>query len=221
MSEIMKMLRNALLKGVVAVLPIGLTLYFVYWLAVTLERLLGSIFKAMLPDNLYHPGMGLLFGVILLIAAGIAVNAWVVHVLLSLSGQLLERIPLVKSVYSAVRDFVDFFAADRKDSESQRVVMVSYGDMRLIGFLTREQVPELQSIGEQDRIAVYVPMSYQIGGFTLFVPRDSVQPIDINAEDAMRLVLTAGLGKQQSSLVDEPDQGADPRDSDAGIKQGL
>jgi uncharacterized membrane protein len=94
--------------------------------------------------------------------------------------------------------------------------------MRLIGFLTREKVPELQSVGEQDRIAVYVPMIYQIGGFTLFVPRESVQPVDMNAEDAMRLELTAGLGKQQSPLVDEVDHGSVPDEHNgAGIRRGV
>lgn len=197
-------LRGYLLRGLAAVLPIGLTVYFMYWLAVTLERLLGSAFKAVLPDRFYLPGLGLALGVALLIVAGIAVNAWVVRSLLGLGGRLLESIPLIKSVYGAVRDLVHFFTSDQHQQDSQRVVVVSFGDARLIGFVTRDSVPELASIGEQDRVAVYLPMSYQVGGYTLFLPRSAIQPLDLDTEDAMRMVLTAGLAEGRPAAQPEP-----------------
>ena len=65
---------------------------------------------------------------------------------------------------------------------------------RLIGFITRDEFGELPpGIRDDDTLAVYFPMSYQIGGFTMMVPRLAVQPIDMSIEQAMRFVVTAGM----------------------------
>jgi len=183
---------NTLLKGLAAILPIGLTIYFIVWFAASLERFLRTVMLELLPANYYWPGMGLVAGLALLFLIGLAVNAWIVrHVF---GGALLERIPLVKSVYGALRDFADYFFAARERKDLRKVVVVSFGEARLIGFLTREHIEYLpSSAGFDDVVAVYLPMSYQIGGYTVFLPRACVAPIEMSAEDALRLVLTAGL----------------------------
>ena len=194
--------RSAFIKGLAAVLPTGLTLYLIYWIGVTLEHVLGAAFKLVLPDRYYQPGLGLVAGVALVILIGFAVNAWIVRLFVRLGEVGLARIPLVKSVYSAVRDLLHFFSAD-DEQQPRRVVRVTLGQAQLIGFLTRDRVPEING-GGQDLVAVYLPMSYQIGGYTLFLPRAAVEPIDLDVEDAMRLVLTAGLGHPGPHTVAEP-----------------
>jgi uncharacterized membrane protein len=75
---------------------------------------------------------------------------------------------------------------------------VTIGDtpLRLIGFITREDFGDLPvGIGGDDAVAVYLPMSYQIGGFTTMVPRSAVQPVDMSIEQAMRFAVTAGMGE--------------------------
>ena len=98
---------NLVLKGLAAVLPIGLTLYLVVWFAVSLERALRTVILEFVPAAYYWPGMGLVAGIVVLFFIGLAVNAWVVRHLLG--GALLERIPLVKSVYGALSDFAEYF----------------------------------------------------------------------------------------------------------------
>jgi len=76
----------------------------------------------------------------------------------------------------------------------QRVVLARFADVRAIGFVTREDVPSvLHAHGGHDWVTVYFPMSYAFGGYTLYLPRDRIEPLDISVEDAMRLAITAGL----------------------------
>lgn len=195
----MRSLSNILLKGLAAVLPVALTLYLMYWLGISIERMLRPVITLVVPAQYYLPGMGLVAGLIMLFFIGLAVNAWVVQRLFRLGERLLERIPLVKSVYGALRDFMDYFSNAQQRSDLKQVVMVSIADTRALGFLTSEHVKDMPGISlSDDIVAVYMPMSYQLGGYTLYVPRARVEPVDLSIEDAMRRVLTAGLSKSAS-----------------------
>ena len=92
-------------------------------------------------------------------------------------------------------DFFDFFSRNRSD-DAARVVSVDVGGgALLIGFVTDDTPRAINVSGSsEDRIAVYLPMSYQIGGYTLLVTRDKVTELDLGVEEAMRMVLTAGIG---------------------------
>jgi len=207
----MQKIANILIKGIAAVLPVGLTVYLVYWLGTSIEHGLRPVITAVLPASYYVPGMGLAAGFVLLFFVGVAVNAWVVRRVLQLGERLLERIPLVKSVYGGLRDFTDYFSAAQERSDLQRVVAVAVGDIRLLGFLTSESVRDLPLPGEgEDIVAVYFPMSYQIGGYTVYLPRSRLEMLDMPVEDAMRRVLTAGLSGQ-----DGPTGAARPRGAGA------
>ncbi len=192
----MSTLWKIILKGLSAVLPLGLTVSLIYWVGVSTELVMGKALKWVLPAEYYWPGMGLLAGVAVLIAIGLSVNAWVVRKLLEITEHLLERIPLVKSVYGAIRDFLNYFnmAEERQDLESVVLVSLGDGEAELLGFMTQNpaSIPA-RFDGEEDRVAVYLPMSYQIGGFTLYLPRSQIRSIDMSVEDAMRTILTAGL----------------------------
>ncbi len=192
----MRNVGNVLLKGLAAVLPVSLTLYLVYWLAITIEEILHPVVAAVVPGSLYLPGMGLAAGLMLLYFIGLAVNAWVVRRLIHVGEAILERIPLVKSVYGTLRDFMDYFSTTQQRRDLRQVVLVSVADTRMLGFITEEHIGDMPGITlPDDIVAVYLPMSYQIGGYTLYLPRSKVEALDLSIEDAMRRVLTAGLSK--------------------------
>ena len=205
----MRYVTNIFLKGIGAVLPVSLTLYLVYWLGKSLEQILRPIIVQVTPQGFYWPGMGLVAGLLLLFAIGFLVDAWIVRRIFSFGEALLEKIPLIKSIYGGLRDFMTYFARMQKNKNLNNVVSVGFGEARLIGFLTNEE--EHQNLpGDNvlnDLVSVYLPMSYQIGGFTVYVKRDALEPIDMPVEDAMRLVLTAGLAKSQRKDSDEPNSG--------------
>lgn len=193
----MRVVWGILLKGIAAVLPVGLTVYIVYWLGVSVERLFHPIIiSSGISEEQYIPGMGVLTGFLLLFLIGLVVNAWIVRRLFQFGEDLLERIPLIKSVYGALRDFMEYFSGASQRSELQQVVLVKIGEARLLGFLTTENLDDLpSSVSGDDNVAVYLPLSYQIGGYTIYVPRSNLEPVDMDFEYAMRHVLTGGLAK--------------------------
>ncbi|MBJ7553866.1 DUF502 domain-containing protein [Marinomonas spartinae] len=180
-----------LLKGLVAVLPLGLTVYLIYWLLATGESLAKPVVLWLLPHSIYFPGLGLAFSLGMLILVGFLVNLYGIRYLVTLSQNIFERIPLVKSIYGAFKDMMMVFNLSEK-KEMKSVVSLEWNGAQVIGFITGEKTGE-RLFGDQNLIGVYVPLSYQIGGITLYISRDRLTELDIGVEEAMRLALTAGI----------------------------
>jgi len=199
----MAKLGRIFLAGLAALLPAVVTLWLAIWLIVTAESGLGWVARWVIPDDYYIPGTGVVLAIALVFAIGLLTRTEPIRQLFGLGGAIMDRIPLVKTVYGAFRDLMQFIAGDKRN-QFDKVVMVRPGpdpDIELIGFVTREDfsgVPE--GIGGEDRVAVYMPMSYQVGGYTLFLPRERVRPVDISMEDAMRMALTAGMSVKRDDL---------------------
>jgi uncharacterized membrane protein len=190
----MKALTNILMKGLAAVLPISLTIYVVWWLARSAESLMHGLITSFISPADYRPGMGILAGLLVLFAAGSLVNAYIVRRALSVWEELLGRIPLVKTVYGAVRDVTRLLPSSENKRDLQSVVVWHVGEARMLGFVTRDHLPELEKqAGGVDLVAVYFPLSYMLGGVTLYLPKHAVEPIDMSVEAAMRLALTGGM----------------------------
>ncbi|HET9680296.1 MAG TPA: DUF502 domain-containing protein [Gammaproteobacteria bacterium] len=208
---------SVFLTGLAAVVPTAITLAILWWFAITAENLLGGLIKTIIPQY-YVPGMGIIAGVILVFLVGMLVQAWIFRKLFSWGDICLNRIPLVKTVYGAARDLMEFVSGE-SHSHFNKVVLVSLPGMqaRMIGFVTREDLshlpaevskpgtepdiapdtrnPQSTSPAEENDavVSVYFPMSYTIGGYTMLIPRSALIPIDMHIEDAMRFALTAGM----------------------------
>jgi uncharacterized membrane protein len=170
----------------------------------SIEDMLPPATLSAIPDYYYIPGMGLAAGLVLLFFIGVAVNAWIFRRILRAGEDLLERIPLVKSVYRALRDFVDFFSTKGGQGDMRQVVLVSVAGLRLLGFITCERISDIPSFSQGENVvAVYLPMSYQIGGFTIYLPRSQVETVDMPAEEAMRIILMAGLSQSHAKGTPE------------------
>lgn len=187
-----KSISKTLLTGFITLLPVILTIYLLYWLAVTSEEIMGTALRWALPDATYFPGLGMLAGLLVVFVVGLLMKAILVRQLFSFGERILFQLPLIKTVYRAIRDLFDFFSP-KKDGLGQ-VVAVSYNGMELIGFVTQTDQQRLpESFREQDKVLVYLPMSYMIGGFTVFIASEHVRPLKMSMEEAMRFALTAGI----------------------------
>lgn len=191
----LKFLSRNILTGLVTILPVVLTLYLVYWLLVSVELVLGGLMRMILPEFLYLPGMGLVAALLLIFVIGVLMHAYVVQRLFAMAEDLLYRMPLIKSIYRAIRDFFNYFSPDAH-KEFEQVVAVTFGDsgMQVIGFVTQalpDRMPE--GFRADDSVLVYLPLSYMIGGYAVLMPRSAVRPIDMSMEEAMRFTLTAGV----------------------------
>lgn len=187
-------IRSALVRGLVVVLPIGFTVWLLWWLGSSTEALLRKLILLVIPAEHYLPGMGIVAALALLLAAGTLFNALIVQSALAAWERFLDRIPVVKTIYGATRDFVKLLPTGGKRRDLRRVVLARFGAARVIGFVTQDDASELGIVeAKDDLVAVYFPMSYQIGGYTALLPRSHVEPIDLPVEAAMRLVLTGGI----------------------------
>ncbi len=185
------------MSGLVTVLPVALTVYVIWWVVNSLEATLRRVLIALhlVSPAHYWPGLGLLAGFVLLLIVGSMVNAYAGRLVLKYSDDFLGRIPFVKTLYGGFRDVVSLLPSGSGEKRDlQRVVVARFGEVHAIGFVTREDVPAaLHAHGGHDWVTVYFPMSYAFGGYTVYLPRNLVEPLDISVEDAMRLAITAGL----------------------------
>jgi uncharacterized membrane protein len=201
----MKKLGTLFLQGLIAILPIALTAYLVYWLAASAEAVLGKAMRFVIGDAYYVPGSGVLAGLLITLGIGLLLRIWLFRKVFSLGEALLQRIPGIKSLYGSIRDMVGFFDAS-KQKEFDKTVMVTLVDenVRLMGLVTREDFSDLPAgIGDEQTVAVYLPMSYQLGGFTVMVPKAKIRPVDMTVDQAMQFLLTAAVSpKKEGKKLD-------------------
>lgn len=185
---------KTLLTGLVAILPVVATLYFLVWLARWAESFVGDILRLLLPASWYVPGMGVLIGMVLIAWIGLMMEVLIFRKLVEKFEAMIYHIPLIKSIYGSVREFLSF-VSEGKSKGPKQVVAVRVGGtgFKVIGVATRTDLTFLAEEPGQERIAVYMPMSYQIGGYTVLVPRDQVEPLDMPLDKAMRFVMSAGI----------------------------
>ena len=200
----MRKIGKLFLQGLMAILPIALTIYILYWFAVTAESLLGGFLRIFIPEKYYVPGMAVFAGFAIILAIGILLRLWLFRELFHWGEKTLAKLPLVKTLYGSIRDLMSFFDTSKK-KDFNKVVMVTIAgtDTRLIGLVTREDFENLPSgIDETgtETMAVYLPMSYQMGGFTVFVPKKNVTPVDMSIEEAMRFALTAAVSVKKEQI---------------------
>ena len=189
---------RTLLTGFITILPIVLTIYLLYWLAVSSENVMSSALHLVFPDLVYFPGLGMIVGLVVVFFIGLMMNAIIVRQLFVFSEQILYKLPLIKTVYRAIRDLFDFLSP-KKDGLG-RVVTVNINGVEMIGFITQEDTSKLSAFFKNsDGVLVYLPMSYMIGGFTVLIPRKDINHCAMSMEEAMRFVLTAGITGKKSS----------------------
>lgn len=189
----MNRLTRTFLRGLLTLLPIFLCLYFLYWFLASAEVLFRQILIDWIPMP-YLPGMGILAGLIIIFAVGALMSSERIQKLFMAIEMPFKNVPIVKSIYSAMKDLTHFFSST--EQRSNKVVLVKFPQLnvQLIGFVTNESLHDMPDnfIAER-RVAVYLPMSYQLGGYTVFVPRSWLEEVNISVEKAMRSAVTAWM----------------------------
>ncbi len=199
-TSIPNQLGKLFLKGLIVVLPILLTLSFVWWLVIAAETSIGGVLVKVLPAGWYIPGLGLVLALVFTTCIGLLSHWLFFQRLLGFGEKILERVPLVKPIYSALRDFANYFNPGQ-ERKLGRVVSVQLPGQafQMIGFVTQESMvyPQLstgENTSNEAMVAVYMPMSYMIGGYTIYLPVSAVTELDISIEEALKLTLTGGAG---------------------------
>ncbi|MFO7177652.1 MAG: DUF502 domain-containing protein [Pseudomonadota bacterium] len=179
------------LRGALVTAPLALTFYIVYWLL--------ALFDQLLPVGI--PGLGILATLALITFVGFLTSNVVGRSVLETTEGILKRVPLVKLVYTSIKDLVGAFVGDRRSFDRPVAVRLAPGSpIKLLGFVTRQNLAQL---GELDHVAVYLPQSYNFAGNLVLVPRSLVEPLDVSSAELMTFIVSggvSGLGVGQSLL---------------------
>ena len=171
------------LRGLVIVVPIALTIYVVYQTFVAIDRLL----------PLQTPGLGLAIIIVSVILIGALASNFAIKRLLQLTESVFTRAPLVRIIYSAIRDLLEAFVGNKRRFDRPVIVsMTESGDIRFFGFVTRE---DLSDVALPSHVAVYLPFSYTWDGSLVVVPRSRVQPLQADSASIMALVVSGGVSR--------------------------
>jgi len=177
----MNTLTKYFFKGLLFLIPIVVTLYVLYLIVSTVDRIFGFTV----------PGLGFLITIALVTIIGFLVSTFFAKGAARLIDNLFSRMPIVKMLYSAIKDLVNAFVGEKKRFNKPVFVNVSPGStVRIAGFVTRES---LENIGMADMMAVYIPQSYNFAGNLLIVPKELVMPIDIDSGKVMTFIVSGGV----------------------------
>lgn len=180
----MKRLTRYFFEGLVFIVPVVATIYVVYFLFVKIDR----IFKFEVP------GAGVLVTLVLITLTGLVASNFLTTKLVGLVDKLFRRLPLVKMIYSSVKDLVGAFVGDKKGFNKPVSVVLSPGSgAKILGFITSEN---LESFGLRDSVAVYLPQSYNFAGNLIVVPREMVTPIKADSGELMAFIVSGGITRK-------------------------
>lgn len=212
----MKQLYKYFFRGLLAVLPLVLTVYVLFLFLGWVESLVLWMLHPLI-GPFYVPGMGLLFGIFIIVGIGAVLSKSQVRVALALIELPFTKLPVVKSIYSSLKSFSDYFAPSGKSGGQQVVILRTPGnELEVVGLITRRSFADLPSgFLPGERVAVYLPMGYMIGGYTVFVPISWVTPISMSVEEAMRSSLIAWMEPRPDPSAKRP--GAEPASPRAGV----
>jgi uncharacterized membrane protein len=186
----MKKLIDYFIKGLVIFVPMALTVFLLIWAFKSLD----AIFPGALTAS--FPGMGILLTVLLIFVIGFVASNFLGKRLFSLIEKIFTGLPLVKLLYSAVKDMIEAFAGEKKSFDKPVIATIALGGAaKVVGFVTQES---LENLGLSDYVAVYLPQSYNFAGNVLLFPKDTVKPLDIESSQAMAFIVSGGVSKGSS-----------------------
>lgn len=191
------MIKKALINGLQIFLPLAITFSLLIWLLYAIESLFSAVILTFLPAEFYFPGLGTIIGLAILFIVSLLLNAWVFQRLSFAIESWLEKTPAIKIFYLSIKEFVGVFFASRKERKGQPVVVQISDDFEILGMISNES-PENLEPSLDGKIAVYLPLSYQIGGYTVMVTKEKVRKLSMNPQEALGIMLSAGLLKKQS-----------------------
>lgn len=185
----MKKILNYLIQGLVYIAPLGITAYLVYASFTLIDGLSQKLLTRFF--DLHIPGLGFLSLLVFLIFVGFLGRTIIARPLKRVFNGIIDRIPLLKFIYSAFNDLFSAFAGKEKKFNHPVIVKVNLNsDLEKLGFVTEEN---LKLIGENDKVAVYFPHSYNFSGELFIVPRANIRTLDINSGEMMKFIVSAGL----------------------------
>ncbi len=197
----MKIVVRSLLKGLAIVLPLIITIELLRWLLTTIESVLAPVVQLVIPATWYLPGTAILCFVIACAVIGFSSRWAGVNWLWQLPGKVLMKLPGSKQIYGMLQDLIDVMAGKNFSDSSVVMVKLPSSEIELIGIVTKQggqAEDRMSSLMQEEQLAVFIPMAYNVGGYTIIVPRSCTRSLDMKPAEALQLVLSGGLGSSKA-----------------------
>jgi uncharacterized membrane protein len=177
----MKKLTRYFFEGLIYLVPAVVSIYIVYIIFIKIDNIF--MFKI--------PGIGFAVTILAITLIGFIASNFLTRGFVNWADGLFSRVPLVKMIYTSVKDLTGAFVGEKKPFKKPVLVAPTPGSsIRLIGFVTKET---LEGIGLKDSVAVYLPQSFNYAGNLIIVPRESITPINAEGGDIMAFIVSGGM----------------------------
>ncbi len=190
------------LAGVIIVVPVVLTAYAIWWVGVGLDAAGASLLGRM--NVPYIPGVGaavVLAGIYLI---GLLARFLLFRKALDLFERIVARVPGVKTIYESIRDMMGLFGRDSHRMGRVVEYRPPGSAATALAILTNDRPPGIAQEGTEQKVAIYLPFSYMIGGITIFVEPQHLREVDMSVEVALKLAATAVVtSKPEVSATEE------------------
>ena len=167
------------LQGILILLPVAITLYIIFWVFEVLD----AVGRLVLPWDI--PGIGVLLSLVVILLVGYFGSSFFAEALLEKVEGLIKRTPLIGKLYSAIRDTLHSLIGEERSFN--RVVAFERGGIKTLAFLTKEEC------FIEGHSVIYIPLAFQVAGFTLIVPKEELLEVDMDTEEALRFMISAGI----------------------------
>lgn len=205
-QKMKRRLKNTFLTGIAVIIPIGLTVYILFGVINLMDKILKIIPRRFQPDELFNfhiPGLGVIFTLILIFIVGLVTKSYLGKKLVKLGEWFVDKIPLVRGLYQAIKQLVDTVFSDKSQS-FKKVVIIEYPRKGIyaVAFVTGEAKGEVQLKTSQKCINVFVPTTPNpTSGFYIMVPEDEIINMDMTVEEAFKLIISGGIVAPQERLA--------------------
>lgn len=190
-------LRRLLVAGILVWLPIIATIWVISFVVTLMDRtllLLPTRYQPLTLLGFHLPGLGVIFAFLVVLLTGLLVTNLIGRQLVGYWEDLMQRIPLVRSVYGGVRSFTESVLSS--SNSFRQVVAVEYPRPGIwsIGFVTAEDVAEVSSrTGQHVRCVFISTAPNPTSGFIILVPQDQLIELDMSVDAAMKMIVTCGV----------------------------
>tara|TARA_B100001175_G_scaffold286308_1_gene267917 strand:- start:519 stop:1130 length:612 start_codon:yes stop_codon:yes gene_type:complete len=192
-KSLLSSLRNNFIAGVVVLIPIGITLYLTLFIVKVSSKIIPNEINPnhYLPYNI--PGLEIIIAVLLITIIGWISLSFIGKKLFNLFESILNKIPIIRTIYSAVEQLIETFTKSKSDKKT--VVLIEYPrkGVYAVGFATKENTGEIKNKAGKELINIFVPTTPNpTSGFLLMFPKDEVIYLDLSFEEASKFIVSAG-----------------------------
>jgi uncharacterized membrane protein len=196
----MKKILSYFFQGLIYIAPIGITIYVIYFLFRVIDGFIRGYIQKIFDIDI--PGLGIVVLFVIITLLGLIGSTIIARPVKKLIGKILDRAPLLRVIYSAIRDLLSAFVGKEKKFDQPVLVIVNtISNLEKMGFITQKDLSDLEII---DKVSVYFPHSYNFSGEMFIVPKQLIRPINISPAEAMKFIVSGGVARTEEVKDSQP-----------------